>query len=46
MGNVLTLPEQRVVLENVRWETYEHSFPTTWTSLFRASPLTGGGWRS
>ena len=24
MGNVLTLPEQRVVLENVSWETYEH----------------------
>jgi Uma2 family endonuclease len=24
MGNVLTLPEQRVVLEDVSWETYEH----------------------
>jgi len=24
MGNFLTLPEQRVVLEDVRWETYEH----------------------
>ncbi len=24
MGNVLTLPEQRVILENVSWETYEH----------------------
>ena len=24
MGSVLTVPEQRVVLENVRWETYEH----------------------
>ena len=24
MGNVLTLPEQRVALENVSWETYEH----------------------
>jgi len=24
MGNVLTLAEQRVVLEDVRWETYEH----------------------
>ncbi len=24
MGNVLTLPEERVVLQNVSWETYEH----------------------
>jgi Uma2 family endonuclease len=24
MGNVLTLPEKRVVLESVSWETYEH----------------------
>jgi len=24
MGDVLTLPEQRVVLEDVSWETYEH----------------------
>jgi Uma2 family endonuclease len=24
MGNVLTLPEQRVVLEDVSWATYEH----------------------
>ena len=24
MGNVLTLPEERMVLENVSWETYEH----------------------
>ena len=24
MGDVLTLPEQRVVLQNVSWETYEH----------------------
>ena len=24
MGNVITLPEQRVVLEDVSWETYEH----------------------
>jgi len=24
MGTVLTLPEQRVVLQNVSWETYEH----------------------
>jgi Uma2 family endonuclease len=24
MGSVLTLPEQRVVLEDVSWETYEH----------------------
>ena len=23
MGNVLTLPEERVVLQNVSWETYE-----------------------
>lgn len=24
MGNVLTPPEQRVVLEDVSWQTYEH----------------------
>lgn len=24
MGNLLTIPEQRTVLENVSWETYEH----------------------
>ena len=24
IGNVLTLPEQRFILENVSWETYEH----------------------
>jgi len=24
MGNVVTLPEQRMVLEDVSWETYEH----------------------
>jgi Uma2 family endonuclease len=24
MGNVLTLPEERVVLQHVSWETYEH----------------------
>jgi hypothetical protein len=24
MGKILTLPEQRVVLEDVSWGTYEH----------------------
>ena len=24
MGSVLTVPEQRVILENIRWEIYEH----------------------
>ena len=24
MGSVLTVPEKRVVFENIRWETYEH----------------------
>jgi hypothetical protein len=29
MGNVLTLPEQRVVLENVSWKTYFESGSTS-----------------
>ena len=45
MGSVVAIPEQRTLLHDVSWETYEHRSPITATSHRLVSPSTEGGWR-